>query len=91
MSRTALLFGLDGTLVDSDPLHHAAFAAIMAERGRALTIEEYRATIMGQPNAAILERHFPGEDIAVLHRKEAMVIENLAESVEPMAGIHALR
>jgi beta-phosphoglucomutase-like phosphatase (HAD superfamily) len=56
MSRTALLFDLDGTLVDTDHLHHAAFAAIMAERGRELSVEEYKAEIMGKPNAAILER-----------------------------------
>ncbi|MFO1143335.1 MAG: HAD-IA family hydrolase [Amaricoccus sp.] len=90
MSRRALLFDLDGTLVDSDPLHHAAFAEIMAERGRELTIDEYRATIMGQPNAAILAQHFPGEDVAILHRKERMVIDRLADAVEPIAGIHAL-
>ena len=30
---SALLFDLDGTLVDTDHLHHAAFAAILAERG----------------------------------------------------------
>ena len=33
----ALLFDLDGTLVDTDHLHHAAFVEILAERGRELT------------------------------------------------------
>lgn len=90
MTRTALLFDLDGTLVDSDPLHHGAFATILAERGRDLSVEEYRATIMGQPNAAILAQHFPGETMDVLHRKEAMVIDALDAEVVPVAGIHAL-
>jgi HAD superfamily hydrolase (TIGR01509 family) len=90
MSRTALLFDLDGTLVDTDHLHHAAFAAIMAERGRELSVEEYKAEIMGKPNAAILERYFPGEDIALLDRKEAMFRDCLPVRVEPVAGIHAL-
>ena len=90
MTRLALLFDLDGTLVDTDHLHHGAFATILAERGRDLTLDEYRAHIMGQPNAAILARYFPGEAMAILDRKEAMVRDALAASVEPVAGIHAL-
>ena len=90
MTRLALLFDLDGTLVDTDHLHHGAFAAILAERGRELSIAEYRAEIMGQPNAALLERYFPGEGMAVLDRKEAMFRDMLTDSVEPIAGIHAL-
>jgi beta-phosphoglucomutase len=86
----ALLFDLDGTLVDSDHLHHAAFATILAERGRELSIEEYRAEIMGQPNEAILARFFPDEDRGVVDRKEAMFRESLAASVEPVPGVHAL-
>jgi HAD superfamily hydrolase (TIGR01509 family) len=90
MSRIALLFDLDGTLVDTDHLHHRAFTAILAERGRELTLDEYRTHIMGHPNEAILARYFPGEDMAVLDRKEAMFRETLSASVEPVAGIHAL-
>lgn len=90
MTRIALLFDLDGTLVDSDPLHHAAFADLLAERGRELTIEEYRATIMGQHNPDLLATVFPGEDMSILDRKEAMFRQRLADSVEPIAGIHEL-
>lgn len=90
MSRLALLFDLDGTLVDTDHLHHGAFASLMAERGRDLSLAEYRAEIMGQPNSAILHRFFPGEEMEVLDRKEAMFRESLADSVAPIAGIHAL-
>jgi beta-phosphoglucomutase len=90
MSRIALLFDLDGTLVDTDHLHHGAFTAILAERGRELSLDDYRSHIMGHPNEAILARYFPGEDMAVLDRKEAMFREALSASVEPVAGIHAL-
>ncbi len=90
MSRAALLFDLDGTLVDTDRLHHGAFSAILGERGRTLSIEEYRTHIMGHPNDAILARYFPGEDMGVLDRKEAMFRESLASSVDPTAGIHTL-
>jgi HAD superfamily hydrolase (TIGR01509 family) len=90
MTRIALLFDLDGTLVDTDHLHHGAFASLLAERGRDLSVEEYRAEIMGQPNAALLDRYFPGEDRGILDRKEAMFRDMLSDSVEPIAGIHAL-
>jgi HAD superfamily hydrolase (TIGR01509 family) len=90
MSRAALLFDLDGTLVDTDHLHHSAFRAILAERGRDLSLDEYRAGIMGQPNNAILARFFPGEESGVLDRKEAVFRESLGDTVEPVAGIHAL-
>lgn len=86
----ALLFDLDGTLVDTDHLHHAAFSTILAERGRTLGIDEYRAHIMGQPNTAILDRYFPGEDMAILDRKEALFRDSLASAVEPVPGIHRL-
>ncbi|MFT3972585.1 MAG: HAD-IA family hydrolase [Amaricoccus sp.] len=90
MTRAALLFDLDGTLVDTDHLHHGAFSTILGERGRSLSVEEYRTHIMGHPNDAILARYFPGEDMAVLDRKEAMFRDSLAASVDPIPGIHAL-
>jgi beta-phosphoglucomutase len=90
MSRIGLLFDLDGTLVDTDHLHHGAFVAVLAERGREMPLDEYRAHIMGQANEAILARYFPGEDRVVLERKEAMFRASLAARVEPVAGIHAL-
>jgi beta-phosphoglucomutase len=45
---------------------------------------------MGHPNDGILARFFPGEDAAIVDRKEAMFRDSLAASVEPVAGIHAL-
>jgi beta-phosphoglucomutase len=90
VSRIALLFDLDGTLVDTDHLHHGAYATILAESGRTLSLAEYRTHIMGQPNAAILARFFPDEDPAVIDRKEAMFRASLAARVEPVPGIHAL-
>jgi HAD superfamily hydrolase (TIGR01509 family) len=69
---------------------HGAFATILAERGRQLSLADYRTHIMGHPNEAILARFFPGEDMAVLDRKEAMFRDGLAARVEPVKGIHAL-
>ncbi len=93
MTRAALLFDLDGTLIESDPLHHAAFASLLADRGRDLSLEDYKTHIMGQPNAAIMSRFFPGEDAdhaAIADRKEAMFRAQLSAEVTPLAGIEAL-
>lgn len=93
MNGAALLFDLDGTLVDSDRLHHAAFAAILAERGATLSLDDYRTHVMGHPNEAIMARFFPGEQAAhaaIAERKEAMFRASLAASVAPVAGIHAV-
>lgn len=93
MSRAALLFDLDGTLVDTDHLHLAAFAAVLADEGRTLSTAEYKSRIMGSPNTAISDFLFPGEPEragAAIARKEALFRDSLATSVEPIAGIHAL-
>lgn len=92
MTRLALLFDLDGTLVDTDHLHHAAFVTILAERGEDLSVKDYRLHIMGKPNADIMARYFPDADDpqAMIARKEAMFRNSLAASVAPVAGIHAL-
>lgn len=93
MGRIALLFDLDGTLVDTDLLHHAAFATILGERGETLSLEDYRRHIMGKSNAEIHGRYFPGSPEAcqaVADRKEKMFRASLSAEVEPVAGIHRL-
>lgn len=77
----ALLFDLDGTLVDSDPDHLAAFRQVFAPYGIALDRALYATHIMGASNALIGERflaHLPeAERVAVLEAKEAAYREGL--------------
>ncbi len=88
----ALLFDLDGTLIDTDLLHHAAYVTVMAERGRDLTLDEYRQHIMGKPNADIVARYFPDapDAEALVHRKESLFLEKLGTSVPPLHGLAAV-
>lgn len=91
--RLGLLFDLDGTLVDSDHLHFAAYCELLAERGRPLSLTDYRTHIMGNANDAIMDRFFPGEaadHAAITDRKEAMFRASLSSKVEPVAGIRPL-
>lgn len=90
MPRFALLFDLDGTLIDSDSLHHGAFSKVMAEIGAGpLSMADYRASIMGRPNVDIARTWFPGDPraAALIDRKEALFRDSLAASVSPLAGL----
>ena len=73
----ALLFDLDGTLVDTDHLHVGAFSTLLAEHGRSLSLTDYRAHVMGAPNEAIMTflfpEHPPEAHGEIAARKEALV------------------
>jgi beta-phosphoglucomutase len=90
MPGLVLLFDMDGTLVDTDHLHHGAFSALLAGTGRTLTVEEYRANIMGAPNGAIMNYLFPAHSpethAEMIERKEAWVRDALG-TLTPTAGL----
>jgi HAD superfamily hydrolase (TIGR01509 family) len=91
--KTALLFDLDGTLVDSDAEHLVAFQRVFAPHGITLDRSEYAANIMGAPNELIAERYLshlpPHERAAALDAKEAAYRDSLGE-LEPILGALAL-
>jgi HAD superfamily hydrolase (TIGR01509 family) len=93
MMKTALLFDLDGTLVDSDAEHLIAFQRIFAPHGIALDRSEYAANIMGAPNEMIASRYLAHlslpEQAAIMDAKEAAYREALGE-MEPILGVLAL-
>ena len=85
----ALLFDLDGTLVDSDARHFAAFQLIFAPFGIALDQATYNARIHGSSNdligKAFLSHLTPERRRAVLDEKEAAFRADLAD-IEPIPG-----
>ena len=91
--KTALLFDLDGTLVDSDPEHLVAFQRVFAPHGIELDHAEYAAKIMGASNEMIASRYLahlsPVEQAATLDAKEADYRDNLG-ALEPILGALAL-
>jgi HAD superfamily hydrolase (TIGR01509 family) len=91
--KTALLFDLDGTLVDSDAEHLVAFQRIFAPHGIKLDRSEYAANIMGASNEMIARRylsHLPlHEQAAALDAKEAAYRDGLGD-LEPILGAVAL-
>lgn len=88
--KAALLFDLDGTLVDTDHLHLDAFNLLFAEHGFQVDRPTYNAKIMGKPNSGIAETFLPhlGRDaaLALLARKEA-AYRGMVRDLAPIAGL----
>lgn len=89
-TRLALLFDLDGTLTDTDPLHVGAYQTLLGESGRSLSMHDYRTRIMGAPNDAItaflFPDHPPETHAELIERKEALVRTNM-RTLTPTAGL----
>lgn len=85
----ALLFDLDGTLVDTDALHFKAWNAVLARIDRRIDIEYYRTRIMGAANDAIMRGLLPDSDPAdwpsYTDAKEAHFRASVGE-LEPARG-----
>jgi HAD superfamily hydrolase (TIGR01509 family) len=86
----ALLFDLDGTLTDTDHLHVEAFRILLQDFGRSITLEHYKARIMGQPNDLIMREMFPGETperrITLSDHKEQLFRDQL-QTLTPTPGV----
>jgi HAD superfamily hydrolase (TIGR01509 family) len=91
--KTALLFDLDGTLLDSDAEHLIAFQRVFAPHGIALDRSAYAANIMGASNEMIARlylSHLPSdEQAATLAAKEEAYRAGLGD-LEPIAGAAGL-
>ncbi len=97
MANTAIthfLFDLDGTLMDSDALHHAAFNTILSRWNRSVDVEYYKTHIMGASNAMIFNHLFPGmlasEYQPLAEEKEQLFRSQLDQQVAPTPGIERL-
>jgi beta-phosphoglucomutase len=89
----ALLFDLDGTLLDTDALHFAAWNQVLARHDRSIALGFYRRHIMGFANEAIMASLFPGlapdRAIREIDAKEQAFRDSLGV-VPPMPGLTAL-
>ena len=90
MTALGLLFDLDGTLVDTDPLHLAAYRSLLRPLGRDLSEVEYKTRIMGAPNDAITDWLLP--DASSSQRREFVAAKEtafraLVHDLEPTPGL----
>ena len=64
----ALLFDLDGTLIDSMPHHHAAWVEWHARRGRGIDADAFFLATAGRANEEIFADLLPGASAAEIAR-----------------------
>lgn len=97
-SVEAVLFDVDGTLADSDPLHFIAFRDMLVEvgynGGTPITEEFFSAFISGKHNSEIGVFLFPDWDQQRrdhwLDDKEVYFRSLAAKHLDPVAGLHRL-
>jgi beta-phosphoglucomutase len=89
----ALLFDLDGTLIDSMPHHHSAWVEWHARRGLTIDADDFFVSTAGRSNEEVFADMLPGmsaAEIAVLvDEKEALYREYAAPSLALIAGAQA--
>lgn len=90
-TKIALLFDLDGTLVDTDNLHYSAYQSLLREHGRAITFQTYKSRIMGAPNDQIMSMLFPDASvetrIELAEKKENLFRQSVASELAPKRGL----
>jgi len=94
----AVLFDVDGTLCDSDPLHYFAFREMLQEigfnGGVPITEEFFAENIAGKHNDDIAAVLFPDDiqrGLKFMDEKEAMFRRLAAEQLEPVSGIYKVK
>jgi beta-phosphoglucomutase len=89
----ALLFDLDGTMVDTDRLHIAAWNAVLAHDGRQISAAFYRTAVMGfdadAVSAALFPDHSATRRAAMTDAKEQAFRSQIGDLV-PTAGLPAV-
>ena len=89
----ALLFDLDGTLIDSMPHHHDAWVRWHERRGLTIDGPAFFAATAGRSNAEILAdmlpQHAADEHAAMADEKESIYREIAARSLGLIAGAHS--
>lgn len=92
MAAFALIFDMDGTLVDNNAYHLRAWRAFLARRGVQLTDADYLQRVSGVNSAQTIRRflgenHSP-EDIRTMQQeKESLYRSFAAPHLKPLAGL----
>src|SRR2546428_8470109 len=86
----AILWDMDGVLVNSMEFHYQAYREVLSEFGRDLSREEYLTSLIGLRNYVILRRllgDLPQEEVErLMAAKEAAFRRRVAGNVQPLPG-----
>src|SRR6478736_4226059 len=93
-TRRALLFDIDGTLANTDPLHLKAFNQVLGPRGHVFDHARFAKELQGFSNASIGERFLADEALdrraVILGEKEQVFRDLVAGQIAPLPGLMAL-
>ncbi|MBD2088373.1 HAD family phosphatase [Microcoleus sp. FACHB-1515] len=88
---SALLFDLDGTMANTDPIHYRVWQTVMREFGREIDPVFYQARFSGRLNEEIIADLLPWltqeENNQLADRKEAMFRDSAVTLLQPMPGL----
>lgn len=89
----AILFDLDGTLVNTDPIHFLTWQEVLKQSGLQIDLSFYKKNISGRHNPEIVKDMFPDlpveEGMKIADAKEAL-FRNCGEQLQPLAGLMTL-
>jgi beta-phosphoglucomutase family hydrolase len=88
---SAVIFDMDGTLVDSMPYHHQAWVSFLSQKGIDLSPEEVHEKIHGTA-FDIMPRFFgahitPQQSMALALEKEALYMQLYTPHIAPLPGL----
>ncbi|MFT4155818.1 HAD family hydrolase [Parafilimonas sp.] len=92
MFPQAVIFDLDGTLIDNNAYHIEAFKAFYDKIGKPFSLEEYKQHINGRVNREIFNYVFnttlsPEKIEAYTNEKEGLYRELYAPHIKPVEGL----
>ncbi len=92
MKYTAVLFDMNGVIVDDEPLHLLAFQRVLADMGQELTHDDYKKFFAGKTDSdgfkAYLTHNNLDFELGKLMGKKAQAYMDLAEGViKPYPGV----
>lgn len=88
--KLAVIFDLDGVIVDNNRAHEIAFRKFLGKHGKTLRENEYREKIAGMHNEEIFPYLFPGQPEKheiFAKQKEEVYREIYAEDIRPVNGL----
>jgi beta-phosphoglucomutase len=93
-SCSALLFDMDGTMIDNMAVHHETWRELLHTLGHQWSLEQVKERIWGK-NEEIFERLFPGrysleEKLRLATQKERWYIERYRSSIVMLPGLETL-
>ena len=90
MTFDAIIFDMDGTLIDTDDIHFRAYHEVLASRDKEIDRDFYNAKMSGRPNMDILRELFPelsDEERAEIMDEKETKFRDFAEDLTPVQGL----